>query len=302
MKKIKILGPDKNFLGIEDPQLYSYESAKVVIQSAPYEHTSSYLQGSAKGPKEILKASHFVEFYDEETDHEAFRNTGICTLKSYDFKNKVNKEALDFLYLKTKQNLDQNKFVITLGAEHSIAAPLVQAHLEKYPGLMCLQIDAHSDLRAAYHNNPYSHASAMARVFDLDVPIAQVGIRAQCIEEAILRKNNPEVIKTWYAHQIHDSANWINEVVAFLKDSPVYVTIDADGFDPSVMPHVGTAEPNGLSWHQGVSLLKSIAENCNVVGFDVVEIAPQKGEILTPFNCAKLVYKFLSYLSHNKKV
>jgi agmatinase len=302
MKKTKVLGPSKNFLGIEDPSLYAYEESKVLIQSAPYEYTSSYLQGSAKGPQEILKASHYVEFYDEETDHEAFRKTGICTLKPYDFKNKVNEEALAYLYEKTKKHLAENKFIITLGAEHSVTAPLIKAHLEKHPGLKCLQIDAHSDLRMAYHNNPYSHASVMARVFEMEVPMAQVGIRAQCIEEADLRKANPDTIKTWYAHQVHNSENWIEEILAFLKDSPVYVTIDADGFDPSVMPHVGTAEPNGLSWNQGTRLLKEVADNCQVVGFDIVEIAPQKGEILTPFNCAKLVYKFLSYLSHQEKV
>ena len=299
---MKILGPDKNFLGIEDPKLYEYKHAKVVIQSAPYEHTSSYLKGSDKGPAEVIKASHFVEFYDEETDHEAFRKMGISTIKPYNFGKKVNKEAMEFLYGKTAEHIANDKFVVTIGAEHSISAPLIKAHKDKYPNLKCLQIDAHSDLREAYQGNKYSHASVMARVFDMGVPMTQVGIRAQCIEEAQLIKNNPEVIKTWYAHQVHESQYWVNSVVETLEGCPVYVTIDADGFDPSVMPAVGTAEPNGLTWNQGTSLLKAVAQRCNVVGFDIVELAPRKGDILTEFNCAKLLYKFISYLSHNNKI
>ncbi|MBX2984381.1 MAG: agmatinase [Bacteroidia bacterium] len=299
---MKVLGTEDNFLGIEDPSLYQYDSSKVLIQSFPYEHTSSYLQGSNIGPEEILKASHYVEFYDEETDHEAFRKTGICTLVPYEIGGRVNKEAIDFLYQQTKVHIGNGKFVVTLGAEHSIAVSMVKAYQDKYPNLKCLQIDAHSDLRQAYQDNPYSHASALARVFDLGVPLTQVGIRAQCIEESQLIKNNPDKIHTWYAHMVHSTPNWIDRVVDTLQGAPVYITIDADGFDPAVMPAVGTAEPNGLSWHQGTQLLKKVAEKCNVVGFDIVEIAPKEGEILTQFNCAKLLYKFISYLSFYNKI
>lgn len=299
---MKFLTTEDNFLGIEYPRLYEYGSSKIVIQSFPYEHTSSYLQGSNKGPEEILKASHFVEFYDEETDHEAYQKVGICTLEPYDIAGRVNKEAIDFLYEKTKEQIANNKFVVTLGAEHSIAVSMVRAYQEKYSNIKCLQIDAHSDLRTAYQDNPYSHASALARVFDLGVPLTQVGIRAQCKEEAMLIKNNPDTIHTWYAHMVHSTPDWIDKVVETLKGAPVYVTIDADGFDPSVMPAVGTAEPNGLTWHQGTQLLKKVAEKCNVVGFDIVEIAPRENEILTQFNCAKLLYKFISYLSFYNRI
>lgn len=299
---MQYLGPDKNFLGIDNPELYRFDSSKIVIQSAPYEHTSSYLTGSKLGPKAVLEASHFVEFYDEETRAEAFSKHGICTLEPYDFNGLVNKDAMDFVAEKTSQLLDANKFVVTIGAEHSITFGLVQAFVKKFPDLIVLQIDAHSDLRWAYHDNPYSHASVMARVFEAGVPMAQVGIRAQCIEEAKLIDDNPNQIHTWFAHQVHANLNWIDEVMAVLKDRPVYVTIDADGFDPSVMPAVGTAEPNGLSWFQGTQLLKKVAENCNVVGFDIVELAPREGDILTEFNCAKLLYKHISYLSHYNKI
>jgi agmatinase len=298
---MKFYHTENNFLGIEKPELYEYNSTKVVIQSAPYEHTSSYLQGSAKGPEAVIEASHYVEFYDEETDSEAFADIGICTLEPYNFDSKVNQEAMDFLYSHTKVHVDNSKFVVTIGAEHTVSSALVKAHLHKYPNLRVLQIDAHSDLRMAYQGNPFSHASVMARVVEMNVPLTQVGIRAQCKEEAEWIKQNPN-IHTFYAHQVHNNPNWIEEVVKTLGNDPVYVTIDADGFDPSVMPAVGTAEPNGLSWNQGTSLLKLVSEKCNVVGFDIVELAPKEGEILTQFNCAKLLYKFLCYLNANKQI
>jgi agmatinase len=296
------LGPDKNFLAIDNEDLYDYSDAKVVIQSAPYELTSSLISGSAKGPEAILKASHYVEFYDEETDSEPYLKTGICTLKPYDFGERTNQSAVYFLYEKTLEVLNDKKFVVTFGAEHTVTMGMARAFHEVYPKVKFLQIDAHSDLRHTYHNNLYSHACVMARVNELKSDIVQVGIRAQCIEEAELMKKSKN-ISTFYAHQIHDNADWIEAVVNKLgSKDPVYITIDADGFDPSVMPAVGTPEPNGLSWKQGTDLLKAVAEHCNVVGFDIVEIAPRKGEIMTEFNCAKLAYKFLAYLTHFNKI
>lgn len=299
---MKIYKTNKNFLGIADPNQYGYNEAQFVIQSAPYEHTSSYVQGSDKGPKEILKASHFVEFYDEELDFQATDQVGICTLKPYDFGNKVNLDALNFLYEQTLPHIQNGKTVVTLGAEHSITSALIRAHKEVWSDLVCVQIDAHSDLRMSYEGNPYSHASVMARVFEQEVPIYQVGIRAQCKEEAQLRKDHPERIKTWYAHSfLQDPIQRTQEIVEAVKGKNVYITLDADGFDPSVFPDVGTAEPNGLSWQQGTHLLKELAQHCHVVGFDFLEIAPQKNVISTPFNAAKLVYKLISYLTFYKQ-
>ena len=200
----------------------------------------------------------------------------------------------------TKSLLDLNKFVVSLGAEHTVTGGIVTAFKEKYPNMCVLQIDAHSDLRAAYQGNPYSHASVMARVHDMGVPMVQVGIRAQCKEEADLRKANPS-IQTWYAHQIHQNPNWIQECIEALGEE-VYVTIDADGFDPSVAPAVGTAEPGGLSWFQGLDLLRVVAASKNVIGFDIVEIAPREGDTLTEFTMAKLCYKFMSYLHKNNQI
>ena len=294
------LTSDSNFLGITEPELFQYDSSKVVIQSAPYEHTSSYLEGSKFGPSEIIKASHFVEFYDEETDHEAYANYGICTLPEIQFNGKVNAEAIAIIEQETEKHLNNDKFVISLGAEHTVTYGFVKAFKNKYKHFSVLQIDAHSDLRLAYHDNPYSHASVMARVHDLELPICQVGIRAQCKQEADLIKSSP-LINTWFAHQIQDNDDWMDACIAKLEDK-VYITIDADGFDPSVIPAVGTAEPGGLMWHQGLKFLRKVAEKKQIIGFDIVECAPKEGEILSQFNLAKLLYKLLGYCSANQSI
>jgi agmatinase len=291
---INILPAEEGFLAFPEAELATMENAKVVIQQIPYEHTSSYLQGSDKGPEAMVSASHFVEFYDEEIDREAYKNFGIATVAPLDFNSKVDADAVTLIAQQTKELLSHNKFVVSLGAEHTVTFGFAQAFQEKYPNISILQIDAHSDLRLAYQGNPYSHASVMARVHDLNIPLVQVGIRAQCKEEAQLIKDS-ENIHTWYAHDLWDNDAWIDDCIDKLSDV-VYVTIDADGFDPSVAPAVGTAEPGGLTWIQGCKLLRRIAERKKVVGFDIVEIAPRENDILTEFTMAKLCYKFLGYL------
>ncbi len=291
---INILPAEEGFLAFPEAELATMENAKVVIQQIPYEHTSSYLQGSDKGPEAMVSASHFVEFYDEEIDREAYKNFGIATVAPLDFNGKVDADAVALIAQQTKELLSHNKFVVSLGAEHTVTFGFAQAFQEKYPNISILQIDAHSDLRLAYQGNPYSHASVMARVHDLNIPLVQVGIRAQCKEEAQLIKDS-ENIHTWYAHDLWDNDAWIDDCIDKLSDV-VYVTIDADGFDPSVAPAVGTAEPGGLTWIQGCKLLRRIAERKKVVGFDIVEIAPRENDILTEFTMAKLCYKFLGYL------
>jgi agmatinase len=290
---MKCYNHKKNFLAIEDEAYYSFDNAKYVIQSAPYEHTSSYISGSKKGPEAILKASHFVEFYDEELDQETFKKGGICTLPPMDFDEKVNEKAVKLIEKNTLKLLAQNKFPITLGSEHTITYGTIRAVKQYVPDVHVLQIDAHSDLRMEYHGNPYSHASVMARVHEINVPLTQVGIRAQCIEEAELIKSSP-IIHTFYAHQVRNNPKWAEDALKTLGEN-VYVSIDADGFDPSIVPAVGTAEPNGMLWQETLEFLKSVFANRNVVGFDVVEIAPVKGNILTEFTMAKLIYKLIGF-------
>jgi agmatinase len=295
---MKALDTESNFLGIEDPALYEYENARFVIQSAPYEHTSSYLQGSAKGPGAIIEASHFVEFYDEELDQESFRMGGIATMPPIDFTGKFDADAIAAIEKATDKLINDGKFVISLGAEHTVTLGFVKSHAKKYGNISVLQIDAHSDLRFSYHDNIYSHASVMARVHELDLNLVQIGIRAQCKEESDLIKSSSN-IHTFYAHQIRRDPNWMEEAIAALGDD-VYITIDADGFDPAVIPCVGTAEPNGLFWNETVEFLQKVIQKRNVVGFDVVEVAPAEGQILSEFTLAKLVYRMIGFITQKK--
>lgn len=290
---MKVLPKDQAFLAIPEADLSSYEKAKFVIQQIPYEHTSSYLSGSDKGPAAMVAASHFVEFWDEELEMESYKKAGIATLEPLDFTNKFDADAISLIEKQTDELLMDDKFVISLGAEHSITYGFVKSHAKKYQDLSVLQFDAHSDLREAYHGNPYSHASVMSRINDMKLPIVQVGIRAQCKEEADLIKSSSN-IHTFYAHKIRQNPNWMRDAINKLS-SNVYITIDADGFDPSVIPAVGTAEPNGLFWVETLDFLREVFKSRNVVGFDIVECAPMEGSILSEYTLAKLAYRLIGY-------
>jgi len=295
---MKYYNHKKNFLAITEDEYCSYKKSKYVIQSAPYEYTSSYLAGSDKGPQAMINASQFVELYDEELDQETYKLGGICTLPPMNFKKKVDEKAVSLIEKETKKILKDDKFPVTLGAEHTISLGTVRAVKEKYDDVCVLQIDAHSDLRESYHDNPYSHASVMYRIHELGVPLTQIGIRAQCVEEAELIKSSKN-IHTFYAHQIRKNENWMAEALKTLGKN-VYISIDADGFDPSVVPAVGTAEPNGLFWNETLEFLKLVINKKHIVGFDVVEIAPAKGSILSEYTMAKLIYRLIGYLSLKK--
>jgi agmatinase len=297
---MKVLSNTDGFLSIPEAELATYQKARFIIQQVPYEHTSSYLQGSAKGPVAIISASHFVEFYDEALDMETYKHCGIATLEAIDFNGKVDADAIELIEQEATKIINDGKFVISLGAEHTVTFGFVKAHAKKYKNLCVLQIDAHSDLRQSYHDNIYSHASVMARIHELGIPLTQIGIRAQCKEEAELIKASKN-IHTFYAHQIRNpkseirNQEWMEEAIATLSEN-VYLTIDADGFDPSIMPAVGTAEPGGLFWQETISFLHKVIQKKNVVGFDVVEIAPREGDILSEYTCAKLIYRIIGLL------
>ncbi len=297
---MKGLTTDENFLGIEDENLYSYKNAKYVIQQVPYEHTSSYLQGSARGPAAIINASHFVEFYDEELDVETLITNPIATIAPIEFGDKIDAEAIALIEEHTTALLNDNKFVVSLGAEHTVTLGFVKAFMKKFESITVLQFDAHSDLRLSYHDNIYSHASVMARIHELGLNLTQIGIRAQCKQESDLIKASPD-INTFYAHQIRANPNWMDEAIATLTDN-VYISIDADGFDPSIVPSVGTAEPGGLYWEETLAFLRKVINAKNVIGFDVVEIAPIEGQILSEYAMAKLVYRLIGYISFKENL
>jgi agmatinase len=283
-----------NFLAIED-EYSSYDKSKIVILPVPYEATTSYGKGTSKGPDAILNASHFVEFFDEEMKRELCFEKGICSLLPLDVKNKKGKLALDYINKNVNKLIKDKKFVVTLGGEHTISTAPIKAHFDNFKDLSILHFDAHSDLRDEYENTKYSHACFASRVAEFTTDITQVGIRAQCIEEYRFIKEKG--IRTFYAYEIHNGKyrkNWDDKVINTLKKN-VYVTFDIDYFDPSIMPSTGTPEPDGFLWSETMRLLKKLGKRKNVVGFDVVELAPVKSFPYPDFLTAKLVYKMLNY-------
>lgn len=289
------LGIDRNFLGIEDEHS-NLDRAEIAIVSAPYEHTVSYGRGTGRGPEAILEASHYVEFWDEEFRRELCFEKGIATIEPIDFAGTADAEALAILEEQVRGLLARDKFVVTLGGEHTISAAPIKAHLERYPDLTVLQIDAHSDLRAEYEGTRFSHASVMARVLEF-LPasrLVQAGIRAQCREESELIER--EGINTFFGYEIRQGVygqSWKERVLDALGPD-VYITFDIDGLDPSIMPSTGTPEPGGLLWDETIQLMKMIGKHRRIVGFDVVELAPVPDVTWPDFLAAKLVSKMLN--------
>ncbi len=295
---MKTLSDKNNFLGIES-KYSQYANSQIVIQSAPLEKTVTFGKGTAAGPKAILKASHYVEFFDEEFNRELCFEKGIASLPEMNFEGENIKSSLQQIYLNTKKLIEDEKFVVTLGGEHTISQSPIRAYVENFSDLSILQFDAHSDLRNSYQGSIYSHASIMARVAEFTKEIVQVGIRAQCKSEYVFIKSNN--IKTFYAREISQmpSATWHKQVVDSLNKN-VYITFDVDAFDPSLLPATGTPEPGGLFWDDTMNLLKLIGTKRNIIGFDVVELAPSKSHPASEFIAAKLVYKILNYAFLNK--
>jgi agmatinase len=297
MKELTI---KNNFLAIEKEHS-AYKDSEIVVLSAPFEATVSYGHGTKNGPKAILNSSHYVEFYDEEFDRELCFEKGICALAPMKFEKLSVKKSLDLIQKNVAQVLKDDKFPVDLGGEHSISAPIVKAFSEKYDNLSILQFDAHSDLRSEYNGSPYSHASVMARISEFNKNIVQVGIRAQCIDEAkFIKENN---IDTYYMRFIRSGKYgdwlWMGDAISKLEEN-VYITFDVDGFDPSLMPSTGTPEPGGLFWDETVEFLKMVGKERNIVGFDVVELAPAKAVPSSDFIAAKLTYKLLNCAFQNK--
>jgi agmatinase len=295
----KTLPLEENFLGIED-EFCQFEGSRIVVVPVPYERTVSYGGGTGKGPSAILDASHFVEFYDEETKREIHRLFGVSTIQPLDVNSGSAEDALELIYSTTKKLIAQNKFMVMLGGEHTISQASIAAYAEKYRDLSVLHIDAHSDLRDEYQGTKFSHASVMARVCEfLDPPkLVQVGIRAQSIEEAEFIKERG--ITTLYAHEIRGGKYtklikyWYDYPIEKLSDH-VYVSFDVDGFDPSIMPSTGTPEPNGLLWDETMRLLARLGERKQVVGCDIVELAPIEHFHHPDLTTAKLASKMMNY-------
>lgn len=283
-------GAPVNFLGLPAPA--TLERAPVVILPVPYEATVSYMGGTRFGPRRILEASRYIELYDHELDGE-FHEGAVHTLPELLLSGAGPEEALDELSRAFERLLAIDKFVIMLGGEHSLSAPPIQAHVERMgkKRLSVLQLDAHGDLRPEYEGTPYSHASVMHRVHR-QVDLVPVGIRAITSEERELMRARK--IPTIFGYELDAEDRWIDRALEALGPD-VYITIDVDFFDPAVMPSTGTPEPGGGAWYPTLRLLDRVFAERNVVGADVVELAPIPGLVAPDFLAAKLVYKLVAY-------
>jgi len=270
------------------PEEYStLEQAEIVILPVPYDRTSTWLKGADKGPEAIIESSAHMELYDIETDSEVYRK-GIFTAEPIDEKE-LPENMVPAVRENVKHYIDNGKFIVVIGGEHSVSIGSVMAHIEKNKDATVLQLDAHSDLRDEYKGSGYNHACVMARIAEL-CPIVQVGIRSMDIsEKATLEKG-----RIFFAKDIHRDKGWIEKVISGLSEK-VYITIDLDVFDPSIMPSTGTPEPGGLLWYDVLELLKAVFDDKEVVGFDVVELCPDEKNKAPDFLAAKLIYKLLSY-------
>lgn len=263
------------------------ETSKVVLLPVPYDGTSTWVKGSDKGPEAFLDASENMELYDIETNSEPYKN-GVF-LSDPITENQSPEKMVQAVYQATKNFLSRGKFVTIFGGEHSVSIGSIRAFNESFDNLTVLQIDAHADLRREYEGSTCNHACAMYEA-NQNCNLVQVGIRSMDISET--RVMNKEQV--FFAHEMAEDDYWIDQVIDCLTDN-VYITIDLDGFDPSILPSTGTPEPGGLQWYETLELLRRVNEEKNVVGFDIVELCPNPSEKSSDFVAAKLYYKLLAY-------
>jgi len=287
---MKYLSPKKGFLGI-NAELS--RSPQVIVVPFGLEKTVSYGGGTKNGPKEIIKASHQVELFDEELNKEPYKEIGIKTLKPFLIKNKI-KSALDQLSKINEDILSNDKFPLVLGGEHSITPGSIKPFVKKYDEITLLHFDAHADLRESYQGEKFSHASAIKRCLDYkNLKVVSFGIRNLSKEEMDFYNNNRDRIEIFWGK---DKQKWdLSQLDKFFKNKNVYITFDVDGFDSSIMPATGTPEPGGMLWEDVLPIIKKVCQISNVVGADINELAPIKNFDSYNFLVAKLAYKIISY-------
>ena len=287
---MQYLSNKNGFLGIDNK--FNFKE-KVVITPFGLEKTVSYGGGTKNGPKEIIKASHQVELYDEELNCEPYKKIGIKTLKPFKIHKNINK-ALAKMASINKSILDKKLFPMTLGGEHSITPGCILPFVKKFKNICLLHFDAHADLRNSYNGEKFSHASAIRRCLDYkNVSIISFGIRNISQSEIAFLKKNRSRINIFWAK---DKSKWnLNKFKRLIKNKIVYLTFDVDGLDSSIMPATGTPEPGGLLWDETLNIIKLAAKNSNIVGADINELSPIKGFNSYNFLVAKLAYKILAY-------
>ena len=293
---MKYLSNKNGFLGIDNKVNFK---EKVVVVPFGLEKSVSYGGGTKNGPKEIIKASHQVELYDEELGYEPYKKIGIKTLKPFKIDKNI-KNALKNISNINEEILNKKLFPVTLGGEHSITPGCITPFTKKYKKLCLLHFDAHADLRESYNGEKFSHASAIKRCLDhKNVSVISFGIRNISKSEISYLKKNSSRINIFWAK---DKAKWnLNKFKKLIKNKNVYLTFDVDGLDSSIMPATGTPEPGGLLWDETLSIIKIAAKNSTIVGADINELAPIKNFNSYNFLVAKLVYKIISYSFEYRK-
>lgn len=268
-----------------------YDRASIVVVPIPFDKTSTWQKGADKGPGAIIDASRYLEFYDIETDSQVI-DKGIFTVKPIRANNSsvlIKKTAWE-----VTRYLADDKFVVSLGGEHSISIGVINSHAKHFKNLSVLHLDAHADSRDSYEGSPFNHACIIARAREFTKNIVSVGIRSMDVSERSTMNRK----KMFFAYEIHDTEKWIDRAVRLLSDS-VYITIDLDVFDPGIMPSTGTPEPGGLGWYQVLKLLRAVSKARRIVGFDVAELCPSDNKA-PDFLAAKLIYTLLSYVYANR--
>ena len=286
-----------NFLGIKNPKT---SSSKVTIVPFGLENSVSYGKGTKNGPKEILKASQYLELYDEDLGYEPSTRIGIQTLKAVPIKKDITK-ALNDLEEIISNIIKKKKFPFILGGEHSVTIGAIKAFEKTKRPITIVQFDAHADLRNEYQSNKYSHASVMRRCLDYkNINLVSIGTRSISKDEISFLNKNSSRIKIFWAK---DKKSWNRkEILSLIKGKDVYITFDLDSLDPSLMPSTGTPEPGGLFWDEAIELIKIISLNSNIIGADLNELAPIKNLSSPNFIAAKLAYKIISFALCSKKV
>ena len=280
----------KTYAGI--PEKYAkLEHAKIVLIPVPYDGTSTWQKGADKGPKAFLEASENMELYDIETDSEVYKQ-GVYLTDAVT-ENTSPESMVNAVHEVTKKYIKRNKFVTVFGGEHSVSIGTIRAFNEMFPNLTVLHIDAHADLRKSYDGSSCNHACAVYEASQ-NTNLIQVGIRSMDVKE----KTIMNLEKTYFAHDMAIDTSWTDSAIDQMTEN-VYITFDLDAFDPSILPSTGTPEPGGLLWYETLDFLKQVFTEKNVVGFDIVELCPNKSEKSSDFLAAKLYYKMLSYKFQN---
>lgn len=275
-----------NFGGNE--VVYDYSSSQIIIVPVPYDETSTWMRGADKGPEAVMEASVNLEFYDVETNSEAHLK-GIHTIEPVK-ENESPESLVDAVHDRVKALLADNKFPVIVGGNHTVSIGSIRAFSESFDNLSVLQLDAHTDLRQEYEGSAFNHACAMARAREV-TPVIQVGIRSVSAEE-IQYVNSRRI---FYSHQLYHNKGLYLEALGQLTEN-VYITIDLDVFDPSLIPSTGTPEPGGPDYYEILHFLKEVASKRKIVGFDVVELCPSPVNKAPDFIAAKIIYQLLSYI------